>query len=423
MMILTIAFKDLLRSFRSAFAVGMTIIAPLSLVGLIYLSFGSGSDSAFGLPAINVGIVNADTSSANSPLEHPFGNDIRSVFFDESVASWITATDYTDETSARAALGAQEIGVAVIIPEGFSDGFFGEDGDVPILIIGDPTLSYAPQITENMVRAVLDGAAGGGIAIQTLVERQIANGHSPDPVKISTTIDAYSNWYIDFQRDLFHNPDNAALVMIAPSAGNEKEDPLQKVFGPMTAGQMAFFAFFTGAYSMMSILRENEEGTLARLFTTPVQHTTILVGKFLAVFLSVLVQGVVLIIASHYAFGINWGNPLPVLLALLGQVVVATGLGVLLISLVKTTQQAGPILGGGLTALGMLGGLFTANINMPDAFTMLANFTPQGWVIKIWKLVLAGAPLTEIWLLFAIMLLMGILMFSVGANNFGKRFA
>jgi cell division protein FtsX len=54
---------------------------------------------------------------------------------------------------------------------------------------------------------------------------------------------------------------------------------------------------------------------------------------------------------------------------------------------------------------------------------MLANFTPQGWVIKIWKLVLAGAPLTEIWLLFAIMLLMGILMFSVGANNFGKRFA
>ena len=116
-MILTIALKDLLRSFRSAFAVGMTIIAPLSLVGLIYLSFGGGSDSASGLPAINVGIVNADTSSANSPLDHPFGNDIRSIFFDESVASWITAIDYADEASARTALDAQEIGVAVIPDE------------------------------------------------------------------------------------------------------------------------------------------------------------------------------------------------------------------------------------------------------------------------------------------------------------------
>ena len=423
MTILTIAFKDLLRSFRSAFAVGMAIIAPLALIGLIYLSIGGGADSTSGLPSITVGVVNADTFSANTPLEHPLGDDIRSIFFDESVASWISASDYADEASARIALDAQEIGVAVIIPPAFSDNFFAGNDAAQILIISDPTLSFAPEITENMLRATLDGVAGAGISIQTLIERQTANGIAPDAAQISSVANTYSEWYMDFQRKLFHDPENAALVMVAPSAGNETEDPLQKMLGLMMAGQMVFFAFFTGAYSMMSLLRENEEGTLARLFTTPIGRNDILAGKFVAVFLSVLMQGCVLLVAAHYAFGVEWGAAFPVFLGLLGQVFVATGLGVLLISFVKTTQQAGPVLGGGLTALGMLGGLFTANIAMPAAFTMLANFTPQGWVIKSWKLVLAGAPLAELWLPFAILMAMSIIMFAFGAFNFRKRFA
>ena len=37
MKILDIAFKDLIRSFRSVFAIGMMVVAPLMLTGLIYL--------------------------------------------------------------------------------------------------------------------------------------------------------------------------------------------------------------------------------------------------------------------------------------------------------------------------------------------------------------------------------------------------
>ena len=40
MKILDIAFKDLTRSFRSAFAIGMMVVAPLMLTGLIYFAFG-----------------------------------------------------------------------------------------------------------------------------------------------------------------------------------------------------------------------------------------------------------------------------------------------------------------------------------------------------------------------------------------------
>jgi ABC-2 type transport system permease protein len=175
----------------------------------------------------------------------------------------------------------------------------------------------------------------------------------------------------------------------------------------------------------MSILREDEEGTLARLFATPTGRTNILAGKFLAVFLTVILQGVVLMTAGHYAFGIIWGGTVSVALALAGQVVAASGLGVLLISFVKNTKQGGPVLGGGLTTLGMLGGLFTANIpgGMPAAFAMLGNFTPQGWVLKAWKLSLAGSAPLDLLLPFAVILAMGVAMFAVGAMMFKRRYS
>jgi ABC-type multidrug transport system permease subunit len=268
----------------------------------------------------------------------------------------------------------------------------------------------------------MDGVTGGGVAMTTLVERQQASGAAIDPTKIPALMEGYGNWYADFQRNLFHHPDKAALVLVAPAAQGTSENPMTKMLGLMFAGQMVFFAFFTGANSMMSILREDEEGTLARLFTTPTGRTSVLAGKFLAVFLTVILQGLVLMVAAHYAFGINWGAPAGAALALCGQVFAATGLGVLLIAFVKTSKQGGPVLGGGLTALGMLGGLFTTGASMPESFKMLANFTPQGWVLKAWRIVMDGQPMSDMILPFVALLVIGIVMFSIGALMFRKRF-
>ncbi len=424
MKILDIALKDLTHSFRSAFAIGMMIVAPLMLAGLIYFAFGGLSSGNADLPAVKVGIVNLDTLPPNAPLDASLGTDIRSMFFDDSVKSWITASDYPDEAAARAALDKQEIGVAVIVPEDFTKNLLANRTTSQVVILSDPTLTVGPLVVENMVTSLLDGVAGGGIALQTITSRQQANGLTPDPKQIPALIQTYSTWYADFQRNLFHHPDKAALVLVAPAAQSQGESSLQKMMGLVMAGQMIFFAFFTGAFAMMSILREEEEGTLARLFTTPTDRTSILTGKFLAVFLTVCLQGVVLMIAGHFLFGIDWGQPASMALALLGQVLAAVGLGVLLIAFVKNTKQSGPVLGGGLTVLGMLGGLFTVAVpSMPAAFNLLADFTPQGWVLKSWRIVMNGQPTIDMLLPFGVLVGMGLVMFAVGAAMFRKRFA
>ncbi len=421
--ILDITFKDLTRSFRNAFAVGMAVVAPLLLVGLIYFAVGGASNGNTDLPAVKLGVVNADFLPAGAPLERPLGNDLRNMFFEASVESWITSHDYADEASARLALDRQEIGVVIIIPPDFSKRILDGNMDVHLRIIGDPTLMVAPQVVRNMVSAMLDGVIGGVIAVQTVNERYRALGLQPDPVQIQALIERYARWQADFQEDMLQHTDRAALMMIPPAGNKASTSSGQQVFRLMMAGQMAFFAFFTGAYSMTSLLREDEEGTLPRLFTTPVRRSSILAGKFLSVFLSLIVQGLVLIVAARYAFGISWGGPLTVALALSGQVFAAAGLGVLLISFVKTTRQAGPVLGGGLTLLGMLGGLFTVGLSMPETFTRLAVFTPQGWVIKAWNVALSGQPASELVFPVTVLAVMGLVMFLVGTMTFRKRFA
>ncbi len=422
MKILDIAFKDLVRSARSFFLIGMTLAAPLLVTVLIYFAFGSMTSGDVSMTAIKVGVVNADVLPADAPLEVPLGENVRSMFFDESVQSWITASDYADEAAAREAVNAQEIGVAIIIPATFTEDYLAGKTDTAITILQDPTLTIGPTVVRDMVTTMLDGVAGGGIAYLIVNERMEANGKTLDPATVPSFFERYANWYADFQRALFHSPEKAALVVTSPAVSGETSNSLQTMMGLIMSGQLIFFSFFTGAYAMMSILQEAEEGTLARIFTTPTDRTTILAGKFLAVLFTVIIQGVVLLVAGHYLFKINWGETGSFTLSLLGQMFASVGLAVLLVSFIKTSKQAGPIFGGALTGLGMISGLFTTNIPIA-AFDTMGNFTPQGWVLKAWRLSLAGQPASELIVPFLVLVVMGIVMFAIGAVMFRKRFA
>jgi len=427
MKILDITFKDLIRSTRSLFLIGMTLAAPLLITALIYFAFGSMTSGDVSTISITVGVVNNDVLPADALLKTSLGENIRSMFFDDSVKSWITAADYVNEAAARTALNAQEIDVAIIIPETFTLDYLAvsaknSEGQSRITVLQDPTLTIAPTVVRGMVTSLLDGVAGGGIAFQVINARMGENGITQNTASILTLLERYANWYADFQRALFHTPEKAALIMATP-ASSKIVDSMQSVMGMVMAGQLIFFSFFTGAYAMMSILQESEEGTLARLFTTPTNRTIILMGKFLAVLLTVIFQGIVLLIAGRLIFGIHWGEPGAISLALLGQMVASVGLAVLLVSFIKTSKQAGPIFGGVLTGLGMISGLFTTNIAMPDSFNAIGNFTPQGWVLKAWKLALGGQPTSEMVLPFLVLVGMGIAMFVIGAAMFRKRYA
>jgi ABC-2 type transport system permease protein len=414
MKVLDIAIKDFIRSLRSKFAIGMMIVMPLVITGLIFAAFGNSTQGTPDLPALQLGVVNLDQPPADMPA---MGKMLEDMFRDPSVSSWLQVTQFGDEASARQAVDDQKIGMAVLIPANFSQELFVENGKPQLDLVQDPTLTIGPMVVKNMVGSFLDGINGARIAVQVAGQ----DGNS-DPNRI---LQRYQAWYSAFQHSLFHDPQQAALVMQSPAAPNaQPENPISKIISLIMAGQMIFFAFYTGAYSMTSILKEEEEGTLARLFTTPTARTSILAGKFLAVLLTVIGQLVVLLLVGRLAFGVEWGAPLSVAAAGLGQVIAASGLGVLLIAFIKNSKQTGAVLGGGLAVLGMLGGLFTVGVPDIPAFIEKASlFTPQGWVLQAWKLAMAGEPLSAMIVPILALVAMGGIMFLAGAAIFRRRFA
>jgi ABC-2 type transport system permease protein len=424
MKILDIALKDLLRSFRSVFAVGMMFVAPLLITGLMYFAFGglNAGTGSFNLPPLKVALVNLDRPES---AEFQFGQMLVDFFQDENMPGWLQSTELDSEASARAAINRQEAGVAVIIPTDFTALLLGGEKTAMLILIQDPTLSTGPQIVKDILTQFVDGVSGTRIALTIAGETSTDRGSALAPASIGAIVQAYSDWYTALSKNLHHS-ETPILAIQAPSSAQDQEtsgNPIQKMIGLIMAGQMIFFAFFTGATTAQSILREDEEGTLPRLFTTPTPRSVILAGKFVAVFFTIAVQAAVLIFVSGLLFRIDWGQPLSLVLATFGLVVVAAGFGIFAVSFVKNNRQAGVVMGGLLAVTGMLGGLFTTNISMPKAFNTLNLFFPQGWVLRGWKLVLSGGSLVEVLLPVAMMLVIGAALFAAGVVIFKKRYA
>jgi ABC-2 type transport system permease protein len=213
-------------------------------------------------------------------------------------------------------------------------------------------------------------------------------------------------------------------LRLQPIAG--KANPLSEMLTLILGGMMVFYSFYTGANVLQSIVTEQEKGTLQRLFSTPTSHLAIIAGKFLAAVLVLTVQVVALLVFGRLVFSINWGQPLPVALAAIGVVIVAATAGVLLVSLIKTSKQAGVIYGGLLTLTGMLGliPVFTSGMpNSPASLQTISLLVPQGWAVRALRLAADEKPIAEMWLPLAVLLLWSAAFALIGQYRLKRRFA
>jgi len=418
---LDIAVKDLTLYSRSLFIWTMMFVAPLLIAGLIYFAFsGLGSSGGFTVPVTRVQVVNLDQPAAQYG-GFSVGKMLVEFLQDESLASLVQVTVASDEASARAAVDTRAVDVAVIIPADLSTAAFVDDRKAAIVLYQDPTLTIGPAIVKGLVNNYLDGFSGSKVALGIVVQQLSERGVAVDNAIVQNAALQYATW-VQSLSESRQTGGHPAIRIQSPPGKAAAANLLATLAGKILAGQLIFFAFHTAAGTAQSIITEEEQGTLGRLFTTPTPRTTILSGKFIGVFLLVLGQVVVLTAVSAVLFGIRWGKPLSVLLAILGLVVATTGLGLFLMSFVKNSRQAGAVFGGVLTVLGMAGGLFSVGVeSLPKAFETIALLTPHGWALRAWKLTLAGADASAMLPPVAVLLVMGAALFAGGALTFRRR--
>ena len=426
MKIFDIAIKDMTRSFRSYFALMFMFGVPLLMGGMFYFMFGGrgNAGNSFSLPATKVVVANLDRGGPGFDAvksQFPVGSAtsmgdlILTTLQGKGFENLMKVTTAGSADAARTAVDQQKAGVAIIIPADFSEQFSNLSGQATIELYQDPTLTLGPAIVKSILSQFLDGMAGAKIAVN-VVARQTG---SSDPKLIGSVLQAY----------LAASPagDAAAslLEVHVPAAVKTPSNPISAIVGLIMAGMTVFYAFFTGASCAQSILREEEEGTLPRLFTTPTSQSTILGGKLLAVILTVGVQMIVMVILSRLIFGIDWGAVFPLALVIFGSIAAASAFGVFLMSLLKNSKQASVVFGGVVTATGMLGmaKIFTGGTSTSGVLDTVSLIVPQGWAVRGLIQTMNGAALGDVLLTVAALLVIGAVLFGFGAMRFQKRYA
>ena len=440
MKVIDIALKDIIRSFRSASAVVFMFGIPLLVTGMFYFMFGNiAAGGEFSLPRTNVIVANLDEGgprfrvsvknipgsqdAARSMGRDTIGDLVAGVLQSEEMADLVEVSLASSAEMARAAVDDQAAQVAVIIPPDFSRQYADPDGQAVIEFYQDPTLTIGPDIIRAILNRFMDGMAGVKIALNLFLDEA-------EPAEYALTGQVVQQ-YLDTSLAQADDPAGALLDTAPPddadasTAASNSDNFLLRLISPIMGGMMVFYAFFTATSTAQSILREEEERTLPRLFTTPTPQAVILSGKFLAVFLTVLVQVVVLILAARLMFGVEWGRPELVIPAAGGIIFMASSCGIFINSLLKDTKQSGAIFGGVLTISGMLGMIGIFAIGSPSAARLsetVSLLVPQGWAVRGLLQAMNSAQIGEVWLTGLVMLAWSAVFFAVGVWRFNRRY-
>jgi ABC-2 type transport system permease protein len=175
----------------------------------------------------------------------------------------------------------------------------------------------------------------------------------------------------------------------------------------------------TAAGFAVSIVVERTRGTLFRLQTAPISRTSVLGGKALACFISIMLMSVVLYALAFFIFRLR-----PVSFPLLGLAVVSSAVGFVGVMMLlavsgKTEQAVGGIGWAVLIVMSMVGGGMIPLFFMPSWMKTIGTFSPVKWsVLAMEGAVWRGFSFAEMLKPCGILVGVGVVCFIIGVRVF-----
>jgi linearmycin/streptolysin S transport system permease protein len=332
-----IAQKDLLQTFKDKSSFLFMLIMPLVLIAVLGTAIGNLGGSS-GPIQMTVAVSNQDSGYVGKAIEQSLNINNNQL--------QITLKDYSSSTQvADMVANNSNINAGVVIPAGTTDALLQAAQNntptrnlinfysLPNTNSNDPRVSIAQDIVTGTLNQLVAAQFAGTAAVKQVY----AVCNQPGNHCAQSSIDA------------------ATIAKIVGTAGATATQQAQVAqltagqavkinnFDQVVPGYAVFFSLFSINAVAGTILQEKEDGTFRRLLIAPIQKYALLGGKMLAQFILTTLQLTVLFGAGYFAFHIHIGNIAGFILLVLGTSFAATGLGIALVSLVKTRRQLAPI--------------------------------------------------------------------------------
>jgi ABC-2 type transport system permease protein len=336
---LTIAAKDLRRRLRDRTAILVALVLPLGLAWIFSLTLGDIETRGID---VTYAVVNEDE-----------GGDLPGSFTDIlGGLDFVTLRQVESAAAAERLAEDGELDAAVVFPAGFSQGVqTGQGGELRVI-----------------------GSADSSVGSLVLVSIARSFGANLDAIGLSVTMAG-------------GQPD-AELVeraqQVPAAAAVRSVDAADQVASQATffaVGMAVFFLFFAVEFGVRGLLEEREAGTLARLRVAPVKPASVIGGKALASLVVGLVSTVLLVLATTWLLQAEWGDPLGVVLLILGGVLAAVGVTAFVATFATTTAQASAMVSIVAVVGGLLGGTFFP-ISQAGILGQIRFLSPQGWLME-----------------------------------------
>ena len=266
---------------------------------------------------------------------------------------------------------------------------------------------------------VESGAQFVGVAelVQFVVLSAVLRVVAPEVAKRSVVLRGIINRMAERHAEELSNqtPEPAVAKTVKPGASI--------VYQTLVPAFMVMFAFFLVNIMASSFINERTLGTLRRLQASRIGPAELLWGKTLPFLFVSIIQSVLLFISGKLMFGMSWGTyPFMLLPVILTTSISATGLGLLLATIVRTESQVSSYSTFLMIVLAGISGCYMPRDWLPQLMKDVSLATPHAWALIAYQELLTHShpSLQLVFICCAVLAAFGIACFTVGSIRFRK---
>lgn len=387
--LLAVALKELRHTARDRRMMAMLMIAPVIQLGV----FGAAVD--FDVDRVPTIVVDHDrTETSRRHLEQLFA---------DGTLVWRMVT--SSEVEARAAVDANEVSVALIVPRGFERDL-GRNGAAELQVLVDGT---DPNRGAIAAAAVTRYARAESLRLANQVmEQQRATLQATMPT-VSPNIEMVvpKLGQVAFMPRVLHNPRLRTAIYMVP-------------------GIIALLLLMiTVIITAMGLARERETGTLEQVMVTPISPIVLLIGKLTPyVFIGIFDFLLATVVATRVFDVPLRGHYGVALLGTIAYLVSTLGVGLLISTVSRTQQQA--FIGGFLFMMPalLLSGVMTPLWGIPSWLMPLVRINPAKYYVEIVRgVMLRGSTLQDLRGQLLILVTIGIVVLGFASLRFKRSLA
>jgi ABC-2 type transport system permease protein len=260
------------------------------------------------------------------------------------------------------------------IPKGFEAAI--QNNQPVTLILQVASDSFVSVAIENEIRSAFDHVNAAVMAMRSslLIQQQGNTGaeqsnqsYSSDEIQQALTLLT--------EQPMFDLKIEGATIAQEASQG-------MNGFNQSSSGQLVTWSLITLLGGSIIFVRDRNEGSYQRMFSTPTPKAIYFIGKVLARMLMGLAQMVILVFFGMYVLKVDWGNnPLLLLAFLTCFSLTGTSLGLMLGSFCKTVKQADNLTTLISMLMAALGGAWWPLEITPTSYQTVVRAIPTTWAM------------------------------------------